>query len=799
MGGGSTETGDKTKDDKPKTDHHCDEDEREITCGLSLKVSSEETELKLNENETKNVENICLKTNEESEKKLEKQLEERKVVTTHETSSMSSISSPLSSKLLTNSQNSVLTNDVQNKDGTENSNLDEKQQNRQRKDPLEDEMRMNRCHNPINLTSEAIKAFERNRENITRAFKDLERLKHNTTQNNAKNHQQKKTSSQVFKFEGTTCTQKEDRVSKKIGTFSNAHNLKTKSLVFKLPSSETIRKQFPQRANEKAKMACNRCNSWCLYWNVCRDCMVYLCDSCTEIYPHSPDHTTIRAKAFSDFGCLDHIQIFKYFCPVCSRYRCGDCIKLGKCQGHELKDAFVNQDQTETSDRFPAGMKLNKEIQTTFEDSSPSSIKGGALQEHFCGYCQMSKESYNICEDCMIYLCETCMGSFHPKDHTICKQVPFHVFGCSKHKQICRYFCNFCQNLRCDDCILANEQCSGHADKLVKILDHIKYEKDKFDEAVQQFSSRSSRSINVLSDRLEEIEETISMNGILNKEILRQEFASLHQLITEREQRLYQNFDQEYGSCLKRIQQYKRRYGSIMQADSKLISTSLQFLGKESLMEFFFSAEKIWKRFDKHKKNLEYLPSPDALLQSPILSPMSLYVEKSELDKSLQFNSLGPCSISCRRYVVYIEDVKAPIRIDDFISIPSPTLSKSLSICVEILTSVKRVISRSVHHSLDEYVANAKNLISLEPSHRYIFKFHVQTSFQMSDKRITKRISSPCHILVITDKAPIHKEEKQPKMNVTKCEDFVKTLISRVERKLKLKDDVQHEEKLDFC
>ncbi|XP_062591366.1 uncharacterized protein LOC134252839 [Saccostrea cucullata] len=378
--------------------------------------------------------------------------------------------------------------------------------------------------------------------------------------------------------------------------------------------------------------------------------------------------------------------------------------------------------------------------------------KGESTLSEQCRYCLRSLERYNICEDCMIYLCDECMVRFHPNDHTVCKQLPFPVFACSKHNQICRFFCKFCKDLRCDDCVVTNEQCSGHADGLIKILDHIKHEKDKFINETQLFSSKASKSIEMLSHRLEKVEETFSLNAINNKEILRQEFASLRHLITEREQEMYRTFDMEYDSCMKSIKKYKRRYGSMMQANTKVIATSEYHLGKESLTDFYFSAKKIWKRFDKYKKNLESLPSPDALLQSPILSPMSLYVEKSELAKSLQFNNLGPCSISCLRHVVYIEDVMKPIRLDEFISISSPLLSKTYSICVEILTSLRNVISRSVHHSLDEYIVNTENQTTLDPSHRYIFRFRVQTLFKMSDNRTSESISSPCHIMVITGK-----------------------------------------------
>lgn len=136
----------------------------------------------------------------------------------------------------------------------------------------------------------------------------------------------------------TTNQTKRDSVSKDIShlnkktastnvtiPFSFSSDLKE----LKLPSSEESQKQ-------NKKLACGCCNKYCLYWNVCQVCNIFLCDFCFSI-SHSPilQHKITRYTPFSEFGCLLHIQISKYFCLDCIRPRCEDC-KKERCRGHYL-------------------------------------------------------------------------------------------------------------------------------------------------------------------------------------------------------------------------------------------------------------------------------------------------------------------------------------------------------------------------------------------------------------------------------------------------------------------------------
>lgn len=97
----------------------------------------------------------------------------------------------------------------------------------------------------------------------------------------------------------------------------------------KLPSSEETQKQIK-------KLACVCCNKYCLYWNVCQICNIFLCDFCFS-NGHSPilQHKITRYIAFSEFGCLAHIKISKYFCLDCIRPRCESC-KKERCREHYL-------------------------------------------------------------------------------------------------------------------------------------------------------------------------------------------------------------------------------------------------------------------------------------------------------------------------------------------------------------------------------------------------------------------------------------------------------------------------------
>ena len=125
-------------------------------------------------------------------------------------------------------------------------------------------------------------------------------------------------------------------------------------------------------------------------------------------------------------------------------------------------------------------MRTNRAKQTAFtrsvhkmKSSSNTSLTGPA---HRCRYCFTTHERYNLCEDCLDFFCDSCLVNYHPPGHTVCKRIPFSVFACREHKAVYRYFCNRCKKLRCEDCILMEGQCSGHADRLEQSVKHMALE-----------------------------------------------------------------------------------------------------------------------------------------------------------------------------------------------------------------------------------------------------------------------------------------------------------------------------------
>lgn len=94
-----------------------------------------------------------------------------------------------------------------------------------------------------------------------------------------------------------------------------------------------------------------------------------------------------------------------------------------------------------------------------------------------CKYCHLSQEQYNLCKDCMEFFCDFCLALYHPKGHTICKDVLFSQFACAKHKIVHRYFCDECKKMRCDECLVLEKLCSEHTSSLHKLEDHMALEK----------------------------------------------------------------------------------------------------------------------------------------------------------------------------------------------------------------------------------------------------------------------------------------------------------------------------------
>ena len=126
-------------------------------------------------------------------------------------------------------------------------------------------------------------------------------------------------------------------------------------------------------------------------------------------------------------------------------------------------------------------MRTNRAKQTAFTRSvhkmKSSSNTSLARPAHRCRYCFTTHERYNLCEDCLDFFCDSCLVNYHPTGHTVCKRIPFSVFACREHKAVYRYFCNRCKELRCEDCILMEGQCSDHADMIEKSLKHMAHDK----------------------------------------------------------------------------------------------------------------------------------------------------------------------------------------------------------------------------------------------------------------------------------------------------------------------------------
>nr|XP_022289826.1 uncharacterized protein LOC111101588 isoform X3 [Crassostrea virginica]XP_022289828.1 uncharacterized protein LOC111101588 isoform X4 [Crassostrea virginica] len=503
-------------------------------------------------------------------------------------------------------------------------------------------------------------------------------------------------------------------------------------------------KRSPQVGSQHLmkKYVCNVCKKWSLYWNVCRDCNIFLCDGCIK-RNHSPvlHHEVTRYMGFSEFGCPDHIEICHYFCLDCTRPCCEAC-KITKCRHHYLtkdlrkrEDKYVGDNSMQMRDREKPTSLIKKNMAFNW----PRTSSGGS-SDH-CRYCFTTHERYNLCEDCLDFFCDSCLVNYHPPGHSVCKRIPFSVFACREHKAVYRYFCNHCKELRCEDCILMEGQCSGHADRLEQSVKHMAHEQTKFEETVDN----SSQTIDTLLIELDQIEDQFTMRAMLSRDTLRQEMTSLQNLITEKETQLFGDFEEEYQCCINRIRECKMRCGNLMEENGEIVSKSLQILRKNNLHAFFFSAQKMWSRLDKHKKALDSLSCPDDVLHSQILVPFSLTEEKRKLEQSLQIQNFDCPSLECHRHTVYYKDYSKPLRVDEMVTISNST-SSTFSLSVEIKSSVKDTLWKSDDCACQQYIANVFGRVILKPNRRYLLKFTLQSK----EDRIVPETVKSCHVLLIT-------------------------------------------------
>lgn len=587
----------------------------------------------------------------------------------------------------------------------------------------------------------------------------------------------------------------------------------------KRTEKQALTTQAIKSASPGTKPCCKYCHLSQEQYNLCKDCMEFFCDFCLALY-HPKGHTVCKRVSFSQFACAKHKIVYRYFCDQCRKMRCDECIVFEKlCSEHasslhKLEDHMALEKGEETTrfhfnfgekefesddhghrygdiEPYPSerqgyldllqsaaegdrkidekvglnqleehrngniriksdectqankmqSMQTKSIIRQTFQTSEERCNVG-----HFCKFCRLKSERYNICEDCMIYFCDKCWTTYHPTHHTICRSKPFSLFGCSEHIKICSYFCDNCKTMRCSDCILINGKCSGH--KITILLNHVLKEKGDFGVETQNFFSSSYQTINFLSEQLDTAENSTLLTKLQNEETLRQEFASLRFLITEKEQQMWNDLEQEYKMQRAKIRQQRRAIDLHVKEDGKLFSRSLTILETSSLLSFHFDVQEIWKRLKNLKRKIERLQSPEANSELLLASKFSLWREKQELAKSLRLRKPEELEISCLKHTVYFDDPTKPLRVGDLVTMPDSTLSSFHRMRVEIRKTVREVIWHSDCCSIDDYIANVEGKIALESNCRYLIKiFFVTTTYESND---TQRNAIPKHILVIT-------------------------------------------------
>lgn len=119
-------------------------------------------------------------------------------------------------------------------------------------------------------------------------------------------------------------------------------------------------------------------------------------------------------------------------------------------------------------------MKRERTAEQTLIAQPIKSVSSGT--KPCCKYCHVSQEQYNLCKDCMDFFCDFCLALYHPKGHTVCKDISFSQFACAKHKIVYRYFCDQCKKMRCDECLVLEKLCSEHASSLHKLEEHMALE-----------------------------------------------------------------------------------------------------------------------------------------------------------------------------------------------------------------------------------------------------------------------------------------------------------------------------------
>ncbi|XP_052101761.1 uncharacterized protein LOC127735565 [Mytilus californianus] len=295
---------------------------------------------------------------------------------------------------------------------------------------------------------------------------------------------------------------------------------------------------------------------------------------------------------------------------------------------------------------------------------------------------------------------------------------------CSPHNEIVKYWCNTCGISKCEKCVnvVYSRTCISHV--VTTIEEHVIKTKEVQRKKIEETSNICLMTLDRAIRVLQQNEQQTELQALIQKDRIRQEFASFYHLLIEEERTVLDNIDTRLEEYRTQNRSYEQLYGSIVEYEADLMSKSLSLLEKDDPFGINLNMIEKYIQRDwlKIQDNVNAVINSIQPMPTAIRNKFTLLEQKIDTMKQLS-NARDPFEICPLNFTLYLDDksMESPIKISDlFICKNSKHIFPTVDLVIEVLCG--RIVVYKESLKMYDYILNFDGRPCLIECNRYLIK-----------------------------------------------------------------------------
>ncbi|CAC5411474.1 KIF5 [Mytilus coruscus] len=364
---------------------------------------------------------------------------------------------------------------------------------------------------------------------------------------------------------------------------------------------------------------------------------------------------------------------------------------------------------------------------------------------------------------------------------------------CQSHNEIVKFWCLECKSSKCEICvnIFRNGPCVGHSLRSLKLHTSIEGKKE-----IQKHSSYCLKVLDQAFRELQRSDQETQFNALIQKDRVRQEFISFHQLLIEEESMILKHLEKTLEDYSLQTRETVIKYGSLVDEEASLMCQSLRYIDKDSVVADSLIQDK-WEKVRTEALDLFNSIQP---MPSDFSYRFSLFQQKTEIAEHLK-SVLDPFQLCTVSSTIFLEDnfMTASIKVSDLFVYKNSRRSLSETVLDIKIICDKKILFKAVLNMTD-YLFNYDGGCCLHECKRYLVKATVVTKRKEKQMRTDQSMERYKHVLIVTGNiCAIENVKSMPHAEMTtalkqeiekervKLDDEMKTVLEQKIEKEKVK------------